>query len=195
MTSVSLRIEDDLARAIGILAKAGGMSRSAWMRRALFDALQQRPEEIRDVPDFTCPSKMVSMRFPAEEVAAMGVVAERAGLTRAQWIKRCIRWQLWDRAGELRLAPASGQSIIKLAVQVRAVGRSLNQVVKAVNAANRPDSAVDIAQAARAVLEMEDRISAIINMATFELSAIASGEVHYWTGSAKGPPKDKEIGT
>lgn len=123
------------------------------------------------------------------------IVAEQAGLTRAQWIKRCIRWQLWDRAGELRLAQASAQSILKLAVQVRAVGRSLNQAVKAVNAANRPESAVDIAQAARAVIEMEDRISAIINMATFDLSAIASGEVRYWMNQAQCAPKDKELGT
>lgn len=107
MTPVGLRIEDDLAQALDLLAKAAGMTRSAWIKRALIDALQKRPDEIRDVPAFTCPTKLVSMRFPSEEVAAMESVAQQAGLTRAQWIKRTIRWQLWDRAGELRLVPSS----------------------------------------------------------------------------------------
>lgn len=183
MTPIGLRVEDDLARAIGGLARAAGMSQSAWIRRALIDALQQRPDEIRDLPDFTCPSKMVSIRFPADEVAAMETVAQQAGLTRAQWIKRTIRWQLWDRAGELRLTPASAQSILKLAVQVRAIGRSLNQVVKAVNAANRPGSSLEISFAARGVIEMESRLSETIDTAISELASIAAGEVRYWTGN------------
>ena len=185
MTPVGLRIEDDLAQAIDFLAKAAGMTRSAWIKRALIDALQKRPDEIRDVPEFTCPTKLVSMRFPSEEIAAMETVAQQAGLTRAQWIKRTIRWQLWDRAGELRLVPMSAQSILKLAVQVRAIGRSLNQAVKAVNAANRPDASVPIELAAQAVIGMEDRLSTVIATATLDLSSITAAEVSYWTRSGK----------
>src|SRR3546814_10156689 len=100
-------------------------------------------------------SKMVSLRFPLEELAAMELVAARSGLTRAQWIKRTLRWQLWTRAGELRLVPGSHRAIIRLVGQVRAIGRSLNQAVKAVNAANRPDSSLEIQQAAPAVIARE----------------------------------------
>lgn len=165
--------------------KAAGLTRSAWIKRALMDALHKRADEIRDVPDFTAPSKAISMRFPTEEVAAMEIVAQQAGMTRSQWIKRTIRWQLWDRAGELRLIPSSTHSILRLTAQIRALGRSLNQAVKAMNAANRPESSLEVTQAAQSVIAMEERLSISITAAATELSAITAAEVHYWTSSTK----------
>src|SRR3546814_7633415 len=83
--------------AVDALARAAGMTRSRWIARAIIDALPARPEEVRDVPIGEGASKMVSQRFPLEELAAMELVAARSGLTRAQWIKRTLRWQLWTR--------------------------------------------------------------------------------------------------
>src|SRR3546814_11624045 len=120
------------------LARAAGMTRSRWIARAIIDALPARPEEVRDVPIGEGASKMVSLRFPLEELAAMELVAARSGLTRAQWIKRTLRWQLWTRAGELRMVPGSHRAIIRPAGQVPATGRLTNQAVKVVKRANRP---------------------------------------------------------
>jgi predicted HicB family RNase H-like nuclease len=188
MAHLTLRIEDDIADAIDMLAKAAGMTRSKWISRAIRDALQSRPDEIRDVPTGEGVSKMLSLRFPSDELAAMDLVAAKAGLTRAQWIKRTLRWQLWDRAGELRLIPSSHRSIIKLVSQVRAIGRSLNQAVKAMNAANRPDSPLEVHRIAGEVIAMEGRLSSTINQAASGLTAIASGEVYYWTGRERKLP-------
>lgn len=188
MAHLTLRIEDDIAEAIDMLAKAAGMTRSKWISRAIRDALTARPEEVRDVPPMEGVSKMLSLRFPVEELAAMELVAHSAGMTRAQWIKRTLRWQLWDRAGELRLIPSSHRSIIKLVSQVRAIGRSLNQAVKAMNAANRPESPLEVHRVAGEVIAMEGRLSSTINQAASGLTAIASGEVYYWTGRQRRLP-------
>lgn len=188
MSVISLRLDDDLTNAIDALAKAAGMTRSAWISRAIKDALPARRQEIRDIPTHESESKMLSLRFPSDELAAMELVAVRAGLTRAQWIKRTLRWQLWDRAGELRLVPSSHRSIIKLVAQVRAIGRSLNQAVKAMNAANRPEAAIEIHSAARSVIEMEGRLAEVIGKLASELTLIVSGEVSYWTDRKRKAP-------
>ena len=102
--------------------------------------------------------------------------------------KRTLRWQLWTRAGELRLVPSSHRAIIKLVSQVRAIGRSLNQAVKAMNAANRPQSPLEIQRIAAEVIAMEDRISQLVNDAAAGLTEILSGEVYYWTGRERKLP-------
>src|SRR3546814_3985148 len=98
------------------------------------------------------------------------------------WSSDVCSSDLWTRAGELRLVPGSHRAIIRLVGQVRAIGRSLNQAVKAVNAANRPDSSLEIQQAATAVIAMESRVSETINHVAGALTALLSGEVYYWTG-------------
>lgn len=119
MTHLTLRIEEDVVEVIDMLAKAAGMSRSRWIKRAIIDALPARQNEIRDVPTGKDPtgegvSKMLSLRFPVDELSAMDQVAARAGLTRAEWIKRTLRWQLWTRAGEMRLVPSHVRAIVRL---------------------------------------------------------------------------------
>lgn len=179
--------------AVDLLAKAAGMTRSAWIARAIRDSLGIRPEEVRDIPTGEGPSKMLALRLPSDELAAIDLVAERAGLTRSQWVKRTLRWQLWTRAGELRLIPSSYRSIMKIVGQVRALGYSLNQAVKAMNAANRPESPLIIERVAGDVIAMEERLSATIKEANANLTAIVSGEVNYWTGRERKPSGPTEI--
>lgn len=186
MARVTIRLEDDVSELIDRLAKAGGLTRSAWISRAIKDALPARPEEVRNMPMAERgPSKMLALRFPIEDIAAMDHVASRAGMTRSQWVKRALRWQLWDRAGELRLVPTSHRAIIKLVAQVRAIGRSLNQSVKAMNAANKPQSPIEIERVAAELVKMEQHLSSVIRGASAELATAVSGEVDYWTNGAR----------
>src|SRR3546814_9132517 len=88
MAHLTLRLDDEMLYAVDALARAAGMTRSRWIARAIIGALPARPEEVRGVPIGEGASKMVSLRFPLEELAAMELVAARSGLTRAQWNKR-----------------------------------------------------------------------------------------------------------
>jgi uncharacterized protein (DUF1778 family) len=182
MSRITLRLEDDVTDLVDVLAKAAGMTRSAWIARAIKDALGRRPDEVRDLPASGGASKTLALRLPVEEMDVIDLVAAKAGMTRSQWVKRTLRWQLWTRAGELRLVPSSYRSIMKIVGQVRAIGYSLNQAVKAMNAANRPESPLLIEQVAPHVIAMEGRLSETIREANSNLTAIVSGEVDYWTG-------------
>lgn len=193
MSRITLRLDDDVTDLIDMLAKAAGMTRSAWVARAIRDALDRRPEEVRDIPASSAASKTLALRLPADEMDAIDLVAARAGMTRSQWVKRTIRWQLWTKAGELRLVPSSYRSIMKIVSQVRAIGYSLNQAVKAMNTANRPASPLVIQQVAVHVIALEERLSATIEEANATLTAIVSGEVDYWTGTGRTPANANEV--
>lgn len=79
------------------------------------------------------------------------------------------------------MVPASHRAIIKLVSQIRAIGRSLNQSVKAMNAANKPQSPIEIQRVAAELVKMEQYMSGVIRGVSAELGAIVSGEVDYWT--------------
>ncbi|EIZ77944.1 hypothetical protein WSK_3506 [Novosphingobium sp. Rr 2-17] len=193
MSRITLRLDDDVTDLIDMLAKAAGMTRSAWVARAIRDSLDRRPEEVRDIPASSAASKTLALRLPADEMDAIDLVAARAGMTRSQWVKRTLRWQLWTKAGELRLVPSSYRSIMKIVAQVRAIGYSLNQAVKAMNAANRPESPLVIEQVAGHVIALEERLSSTIGEVNATLTAIVSGEVAYWTGRDRKLPGADEM--
>ena len=178
---ISLRLKDDCVVEIDQLATAAGMSRSAWIGRAISDSMPRRPEEIRDTPAPVGKRTHVNLRLSEREIEAIDLVSARSGMTRMQWLKRTIRWQLWDRAGELRLAPFTVRAITRLTFQVRAIGRQLNQAVHAMHAANQPGSGLAIERIAGEVIAMEGRVLAVISKTADELQQSISGDVSYWT--------------
>ncbi|GMN04485.1 hypothetical protein [Erythrobacter sp. MTPC3] len=181
MAHITLRMSDEATAIVDDLAKAAGMTRSAWINRAIRDAMPRRPDEIRDVP--TGPiqkTSRVGINLPISEIEAIDRVANQAGLSRHEWLKRTVRWQLWARAGELRLVPASVDALHEIANQIRKIGNSLNQAVKAMNAANKPGAPLEICQTAKHVLVMRDDLAERIDGAARQAVNAARGEVQYW---------------
>ena len=182
MTHVTLRIDDKVSELIDALSRAAGMSRSAWINRAITDALGSRMDEVRDTPEGEGMSTdRISVRIPKSEIATIESVARKAGLSRHEWLKRTIRWQLWTRAGNLRLVPSSNRQLQQIAKQIRALGYSLNQAVKAMNVAAKPDAPLEIAQTAQHVLALRDDIQALLEGVDSQVRNAAMGEVAYWT--------------
>ena len=182
MTHVTLRIDDKVSELIDALSRAAGMSRSAWINRAITDALGSRMDEVRDTPEGEGMSTdRISVRIPKSEIATIESVARKAGLSRHEWLKRTIRWQLWTRAGNLRLVPSSNRQLQQIAKQIRALGYSLNQAVKAMNVAAKPDAPLESAQTAQHVLALRDDIQALLEGVDSQVRHAAMGEVAYWT--------------
>jgi hypothetical protein len=180
---ISMRINDETVAGIDRLATAAGMSRSAWIARAISDSLVKRPEEVREVPAPSGARTSINVRLSAREIDAIDLVSARAGMTRMQWLKRTVRWRLWNRAGELRLAPVTARAITRLTFQVRALGRQLNQAVHALHAARQEMAASEVALAAEAVLAMDERLQPVIGGLADELQQLIAGEVSYWIDS------------
>jgi hypothetical protein len=79
------------------------------------DELPIMPVQGRGHPD---DYLRVTVRLNRSEMDAIDTVAAPMKLTRNEWIKRTLRWQLWDKAGVLRLAPATQTEIGKIRKQV-----------------------------------------------------------------------------
>lgn len=185
---VSLRLKDELIAEIDRIASAHGQTRSAWIANVLSraalssenDNLPVAAEEGRGHPD---DQVRVTVRLHRSEIEAIDKVGAPLGLTRNEWIKRALRWQLWDKAALLRLAPVTQSEIGKVRKQVLAIGRNINQAVHAMNAANQPESTLDIARIASPFLETCADLKALLFAARRELSSYVGGEVGYWTGA------------
>ena len=185
---VSTRVSDELAAEIDRIAMAQGQTRAAWLAQAIGraamvpenDNLPLTVVQSRGNPD---DQVRVTVRLDRREIKAIDEVAAPMGLTRNEWIKRALRWQLWDRAGVLRLAPVTQGELGKLRKQVLTIGRNINQAVHAMNAANQPESSLDVARIAEPFLETCADLKTLLFAMRRSLSSSVGAEVGYWTGA------------
>ena len=184
--NVGLRLKDELVAEIDRVAAANGQTRSSWMANALANAVLA--PENDDIPVMPIQGRghpddniRVTVRLDRREIEGIDAVAAPMGMTRNEWIKRTLRWQLWDKAGVLRLAPATQAEIVKLRKQVLLIGRNINQAVHAMNAANQPESSLDIARIASPFIEKCEELKTLLFTTRLALSASIGAEVGYWT--------------
>lgn len=185
---VSARVADELAAEIDRIAMAQGQTRAAWLALAIAraalapenDNLPLTAVQGRGDPD---DQVRVTVRLDRREIEAIDEVAAPMGLTRNEWIKRALRWQLWDRAGALRLAPVTQSELGKLRKQVLAIGKNINQAVHAMNAANQPGSSLELARIAEPFLETCADLKTLLFAMRRSLSSCVGAEVGYWTGA------------
>lgn len=191
---VTVRLTDELVAEVDRIAAANGQTRSSWIATALTIAAVSpesgsvpiMPVQGRGHPD---DYLRVTVRLNRSEIEAIDTVAAPMRLTRNEWIKRTIRWQLWDKAALLRLAPSTQTEIGKVRKQVLAIGRNINQAVHAMNAANMPESSLDIARIAGSFLETCAELQALLVEARRELASSIGGEIGYWTRKDEGSTK------
>lgn len=193
---VSLRLKDDLLAEIDRVAAAHGQTRSAWMANVLARAVLAPDNDLLPLAapglaqgrgSYADEQIRVTVRLNRSEVEAIDLVGAPLGLSRNEWIKRALRWQLWDRAAQLRLCPVMKDEVGKLRKQVLMIGRNINQAVHAMNAANQPESSLDIARIAGPFIETCGELKALLHATRRSLSAYVGGEVGYWTGAFGAP--------
>ena len=191
---VSLRLKDDLVAEIDRVAAAQGQSRSAWMTLALMRAALDPANDSLPFPgvgeggDPNEPVR-VTVRLARSEIEAIDRVSAPLGLSRNQWIKRVLRWQLWDKAGELRLSQVTQDEIGKLRKLVTKMSDNINQAVKAMNAANRPESRLQIERIAGPFVETCTDLRKLLFGMKRSLSTYVGGEVSYWTSAFAEPER------
>lgn len=191
---VSLRLKDELIAEIDRVASAHGQTRSAWIASTLAhsvlapanDSLPMVDQQGRGHPD---DQVRVTVRLHRSEIEAIDAAGAPLGLSRNEWIKRALRWQLWDRAGALRLAPVSQAELGKLRKQVLAIGRNINQAVHAMNAANQPGSTLEVARIAAPFLETCGDLKALLMETRRAISSYVGGEVGYWVSAFRDRPR------
>jgi hypothetical protein len=184
--TVSLRLKDELVAEIDRIAMASGQTRSSWIATALAravvapanDHLPVTPLQGRGHPDDLI---RVTIRLHRSEIEAIETVGAPLRLSRNEWIKRTIRWQLWDQAAVLRLAPVTTTELGKARKLVMNMAGNINQAVHAMNAANMPGSSLDIARIAGSFIEACGDLKAKLFEARRLLSSSVGAEVGYWT--------------
>ncbi|WP_010219652.1 hypothetical protein [Sphingomonas sp. PAMC 26621] len=189
--NVGLRLKDELVAEVDRIAASNGQTRSSWIANAIAravvspsnDDLPNLPLEGRGHPDDLI---RVTIRLHRSEIEGIETVGACLGLSRNEWIKRTIRWQLWDKAAVLRLAPATASELGKARKLVMKMSDNVNQAVHAMNAANMPGSSLDIARIAGSFIEMCGDFKAKLFEARRSFSSSVGAEVGYWTSNHEG---------
>jgi hypothetical protein len=189
--AVSLRLKDELVAEIDRIAAANGQTRSSWIATALARAVVAPAND--DLPNVQVqwrghPDDLirVTVRLHRSEIEAIDKVGTPLGLSRNEWIKRTIRWQLWDKASALRLAPATTAELGRARKLVTNMSANINQAVHAMNAANMPGSSLDIARIAGSFIEACGELKAKLFEARRSFSSSVGAEVGYWTANHEG---------
>ncbi len=185
---VSARVSEELAAEIDRVAASRGQSRAAWIASVVARAVLVPENDYLPTPatrggGHPDDQVRVTVRLQRSEIEAIDRVGAPMNLSRNEWIKRALRWQLWDKAARLRLAPATAAELGKLRKQVLAIGRNINQAVHAMNAANQPGSALEIARIAEPFIETCADLRALLISTRRSLASHIGGEVGYWTGA------------
>jgi hypothetical protein len=188
---VGLRLRDELVAEVDRIAAANGQTRSSWIANIIAravvapanDELPNGPLQGRGHPDDLI---RVTVRLHRSEIEAIEAVGAPLRLSRNEWIKRTIRWQLWDKAAVLRLAPATATELGKARKLVMKMSNNVNQAVHAMNAANMPGSSLDIARIAVSFMESCTDFKARLFEARRSFSSSVGAEVGYWTSNHDG---------
>ena len=185
---VSARVADDLAAEIDRVAAAQGQSRAAWIASLIARAVLKPENDVLPVPEVAKGGRpddqmRITVRLCRSEIEAIERVGRPMGLSRNEWVKRAIRWQLWDKAARLRLAPATAAELGRLRKQILAIGRNINQAVHAMNAANQPGSALEIVRIAEPFVETCADLRVLLISMRRSIASHIGGEVGYWTGA------------
>ena len=183
---VTVRLKDDLVQEIDRVAAAQGQTRSAWIALTLARSALAPVNDVLPVPASSEGEQgddqvRITVRLNRSEADAIVTAGTGAGLNRNQWIKRTIRWHLWDKAAELKLVPSTYAELRKLRMQVRAIGRNVNQAVHAMNAANMPGSTLQIARIAESFFETCADVQSELRSTRRSLSTYIGSEIGYWT--------------
>lgn len=105
-------------------------------------------------PDIQNPSRWANVRLTEEEHRALNAVQERLGTTRSRLLRKTVR-ELIGLGPDLLLQ--EWQAFVELAFQVAAVGRNLNQLVRAIHQGKTAISLED-----RALVEgVRDQVTAV----------------------------------
>lgn len=174
MAMFTLRLPDDLARQFDKIA-AGAGGRSDVLRQMIERVCTAQGVMLPPLPIAAEPPDRIEVRLPKEDGAALERVSSERRMKRTEWIVALIQ-------SRLRSAPVPPldqlQELVDIRRELRAIGKNVNQAVKALHAANMEDSRLELAREAARVAAMKEAIDN-------QIAAIGEairGDLSYWNG-------------
>ncbi|MBD8737043.1 mobilization protein [Sphingomonas sp. CFBP 13706] len=172
MAMFTLRLPDDLAAQFDKIAAADG-GRSDLLRKMIERVCTAKGVTLPPLPAPNEPPDRIEVRLPKEDGEALEQLASGRRMKRTEWIVALIQ-------SRLRAAPVPAidhrQTLTDIRRELRAIGKNINQVVKAFHAANMEESRLEVG---REVV----RLAAMAESVSEQVEAIGDamrGDLSYW---------------
>lgn len=169
MAIVSFQLEEQQKEALAALAASHGGT-SALLRQLVAAVLQQQSQEP-PLPEPKGHLVALKTRLSVTEVKAVKGAAAARGMKVGQWLRSLIRVRLgagpqWDNHEIIAMR--------NLTAEVARIGVNLNQLVKAVNRAQKLGESHPINR------QTVDEARAVLEKVRKELLSVARGNLRYW---------------
>ena len=139
--------------------------------------IERRLQESADCPHINCPEgaarNRVSLRFTEVEIAVIAYRASQCSTDRAGWIKALVRRHL---ALKSRVDDGLLAELAPIRMQLLRIGRNLNQVMKAGNAAMLETGDKQIEPELRRIGDMRMEIAEQVTA----VGDAMRGDARYW---------------
>jgi len=172
MAMFTLRLPDDLAAQFDKVA-AGDGGRSDVLRQMIERVCTAQGVTLPPLPAASEPPDRIEVRLPKEDSEALEQLASGRRMKRTEWIVALIQ-------SRLRAAPVPAidqrQTLTDIRRELRAIGKNINQVVKAFHAANMEESSLEVG---REVVRLASTVEAVHD----QVAAIGDamrGDLSYW---------------
>jgi predicted transcriptional regulator len=175
MTRFTVRLPDGLASQFDEIA-AGAGGRSDVLRQVIERVCAAQGMTLPPLPTAAEPPNRIEIRLPKEDADALEKLASQRRMKRTEWIVALIQ-------SRLREAPvpviAQLQELIDIRRELRAIGKNVNQAVKALHAANMEDSRLELGREAERVASFKGAIDDQI----IAIGKALRGDLAYWQTS------------
>lgn len=168
----TLRLPDDLAHQFDtIAAPAGG--RSDVLRQVIKRVCAAQGMTLSPLPAASEPPNRIEIRLPKDDAEELEQLASKRRMKRTEWIVALIQ-------SRLREAPVPVidqlQELVDIRRELRAIGKNVNQAVKALHAANMEDSRLDLGREVERVASFKGAIDEQIAA----IGGALRGDLAYW---------------
>jgi len=172
MAMFTLRLPDDLAHKFDTIAAAAG-GRSNVLRQVIERVCAAQGMTLPPLPAGSEPPNRIEIRLPKDDAEALEQLASKRRMKRTEWIVALIQ-------SRLREAPVPVidqlQALVDIRRELRAIGKNVNQAVKALHAANMEDSRLDLGREVERVASFKGAIDEQIGA----IGEALRGDLAYW---------------
>lgn len=169
MATFIVRLPDDLAARFDVVAASYG-GRSKALRLVIDEACKQ----VKPPPVQASGGRYrVEIKLTEKDGSRLEAMAEERGLTRTDWIVAVVQTRLNGAPVPQRDAL---QELIDIRRELRAIGKNVNQAVKALHAANMEESRLELGREAARVTSMKVAIDEQIAA----IGGALRGDLVYW---------------
>lgn len=176
-----MRLDDDLTAQVDAASSGAGLSRSAFMRRALVDAVAATGNRAIERSGEDCERVRVTFRLGRKQHRALGEDAAQQHLLPSDIVRELVHARYYD-GGEKALfyGEAARKEAFGIRAEINAVGRNVNNAARRLMSAVNDGDPREMIERAEGLDAMRESIMAVVERGQEAIERMAAADYQFW---------------